>query len=176
MGRNVSGVVTVRDVTSSSLATAAERAAVSSMSVIGESPSRWRPHAPSLAAQCALTGGLSNRFILFIKDLHYMKGKCKLPCNYLACHAPHTAETPATPILCGASSLAFGASQRAKWLAMAIMTSCPRCGAMISPTANACRRCGVAFKRFAVVPIGLAIMLAIALLYVLLQRYLGWLS
>jgi RNA polymerase subunit RPABC4/transcription elongation factor Spt4 len=55
---------------------------------------------------------------------------------------------------------------------MSRMTSCLRCGAMISNEARTCRRCGAIFNRTAVVPIGLAIMLAIAASYVLLQRWL----
>ena len=53
---------------------------------------------------------------------------------------------------------------------MTIMTSCRACGAMISAEANACPRCGAIFNRTVVAPVGLAIMLAIALLYTLLQR------
>jgi hypothetical protein len=56
--------------------------------------------------------------------------------------------------------------------AMTKMTSCPVCRAMISANATACPRCGAIFSRAIVVPVGLAIMLAIAVLYVLLQRYL----
>jgi hypothetical protein len=51
------------------------------------------------------------------------------------------------------------------------MTSCPACGAMISVNATACPRCGAVFSR-TLVTVGLAIMLAIAVLYSLLQRYL----
>jgi uncharacterized paraquat-inducible protein A len=54
---------------------------------------------------------------------------------------------------------------------MSKMTSCPACGAMISADANACPRCGATFNRTIGIPVGLAIMLAIAFLYVLLQRY-----
>jgi ascorbate-specific PTS system EIIC-type component UlaA len=43
---------------------------------------------------------------------------------------------------------------------------------MISANATACPRCGAIFSRAIVVPVGLAIMLAIAVLYVLLKRYL----
>jgi hypothetical protein len=39
-----------------------------------------------------------------------------------------------------------------------------------------CPRCGANFNRFAVVPVGLAIMLAIAFLYVLFQRFSGWMN
>ena len=53
---------------------------------------------------------------------------------------------------------------------MTKMTSCPACGAMISANATACPRCGAVFSR-TVVLVELAIMLAIAVLYVLLQRY-----
>jgi hypothetical protein len=56
--------------------------------------------------------------------------------------------------------------------AMTKMTSCPACGAMISTNAGTCPRCGAISNRTLVAPIGLAIMLAIAVLYVLLQRYL----
>jgi uncharacterized paraquat-inducible protein A len=55
---------------------------------------------------------------------------------------------------------------------MTKMTSCSACRAMISADATACPRCGAIFSRAIVVPVGLAIMLAIAVLYVLLQRYL----
>jgi uncharacterized paraquat-inducible protein A len=54
---------------------------------------------------------------------------------------------------------------------MTKMTSCPACGAMISVNATACPRCGAIFNRTIVAPVGLAIMLAIAVLYVLLHRY-----
>jgi hypothetical protein len=54
---------------------------------------------------------------------------------------------------------------------MTKMTSCPACGAMISANATACPRRGAVFSR-TVVLVGRAIMLAIAVLYVLLQRYL----
>ena len=56
--------------------------------------------------------------------------------------------------------------------AMTKMTPCPACGAMISVNATACPRCGAIFNRTIVAPLGLAIMLAIAVLYVLLHRYL----
>jgi hypothetical protein len=59
----------------------------------------------------------------------------------------------------------------ARGRAMTKMTSCPACRAMISANATACPRCGAVFSR-TVVPVGLATMLAIAVLYVLLQRYL----
>jgi uncharacterized paraquat-inducible protein A len=42
---------------------------------------------------------------------------------------------------------------------------------MMSAEANICPRCGAKFSRMAVVPIGLAIMLAIAVLYVIFDRY-----
>jgi uncharacterized paraquat-inducible protein A len=54
---------------------------------------------------------------------------------------------------------------------MSKMTACPACGAMISADANPCPRCGAIFNRTIGVPVGLAIMLTIAFLYVLLQRY-----
>ena len=54
---------------------------------------------------------------------------------------------------------------------MTIMTSCRACGAMISAEASACPRCGAIFNRTVVSRVGIAIMLAIAVLYVLLQRY-----
>jgi hypothetical protein len=57
------------------------------------------------------------------------------------------------------------------WAVMARMTSCPACGAMISAEASICPRCGANFNRIAVVHIGLAIMLAIAVLYALFDRY-----
>jgi hypothetical protein len=42
---------------------------------------------------------------------------------------------------------------------------------MISAKASACPRCGAIFNRIFVAPVGLAIMLAIAVLYALFQRY-----
>jgi uncharacterized paraquat-inducible protein A len=42
---------------------------------------------------------------------------------------------------------------------------------MISANASTCPRCGAIFNRTVVAPVGIAIMLAIAILYVLLQRY-----
>ena len=61
-------------------------------------------------------------------------------------------------------------NSNARGRAMTKMTSCPACRAMISANATACPRCGAVFSR--TFPVGLAIMLAIAVLYVLLQRYL----
>jgi hypothetical protein len=43
---------------------------------------------------------------------------------------------------------------------------------MISANASTCLRCGAVFNRTLVVPVGIAIMLAIAVLYALFQRYL----
>jgi hypothetical protein len=54
---------------------------------------------------------------------------------------------------------------------MARMTSCKACGAMISAEASICPRCGANFNRTLVAPVGIAIMLAIAVLYALFQRY-----
>jgi uncharacterized paraquat-inducible protein A len=54
---------------------------------------------------------------------------------------------------------------------MARMTSCKACGAMISAEASLCPRCGAKLNRIAVVQVGLAIMLAIAVLYALFERY-----
>jgi hypothetical protein len=51
------------------------------------------------------------------------------------------------------------------------MTSSRTCGAMISATATTCPRCGATFNRTVVAPVGIAIMLAIAVLYAILQRY-----
>jgi RNA polymerase subunit RPABC4/transcription elongation factor Spt4 len=59
---------------------------------------------------------------------------------------------------------------------MARMTSCKACGAMISAEASLCPHCGANFNRIAVVQVGLAIMLAIAVLYALFERYSGWLN
>jgi uncharacterized paraquat-inducible protein A len=56
-------------------------------------------------------------------------------------------------------------------VAMTRMTSCPACGAMISANASTCPRCGAIFNRTLVAPVGIAIMLAIAVLYAILQRY-----
>jgi hypothetical protein len=42
---------------------------------------------------------------------------------------------------------------------------------MISATARTCPRYGAIFNRILVAPVGIAIMLAIALLYALFQRY-----
>ena len=54
---------------------------------------------------------------------------------------------------------------------MSRMTSCRACGAMISADAAKCHRCGAGFKGIVVGPMGLAIMLAIAVLYAFWQRY-----
>jgi RNA polymerase subunit RPABC4/transcription elongation factor Spt4 len=54
---------------------------------------------------------------------------------------------------------------------MARMTSCKACGGMISADASICPRCGANFNRVAVVQVGLAIMLVIAVLYALFDRY-----
>ena len=54
---------------------------------------------------------------------------------------------------------------------MARMTSCKACGAMISADASICPRCGANFNRLSVVQVGLAIMLAIAVLDALFDRY-----
>jgi transposase len=51
------------------------------------------------------------------------------------------------------------------------MTSCRSCGAMISANARTCPRCGAVFNRTLVAPVGIAIMLGIAVLYALFQRY-----
>jgi hypothetical protein len=47
---------------------------------------------------------------------------------------------------------------------MTQMTSCAACRAMISANATACPRCEAIFSRALVVPVGLASMLAIAVL------------
>lgn len=57
---------------------------------------------------------------------------------------------------------------------MSRMTSCPACGAMISATASACPRCKAIVRQTLAIPIGLAIMLAISVLYALAQRYCEW--
>ncbi len=55
---------------------------------------------------------------------------------------------------------------------MTRMTSCQTCGGMIAESASACPRCGAIFKpQTSVVAVGLIIMLVIAILYVLSQRY-----
>ena len=54
---------------------------------------------------------------------------------------------------------------------MSRMTSCRACGAMISADASTCPRCGASFNRTLVAPVGIAIMLAIAVLYAIFQRY-----
>jgi hypothetical protein len=54
---------------------------------------------------------------------------------------------------------------------MARMTSCKACGAMMSADARICPRCGANFNRITVVQVGLAIMLAIVVLYALFDRY-----
>ena len=54
---------------------------------------------------------------------------------------------------------------------MVRMTSCRACGAIISADANTCPRCHTILSRTAVAPVGLVALLAIAVLYVLLQRY-----
>jgi uncharacterized paraquat-inducible protein A len=54
---------------------------------------------------------------------------------------------------------------------MSRMTSCRACGAMIAESAGTCPRCGTILSRTGVVPIGLVMMLVIAVLFVLSQRY-----
>jgi uncharacterized paraquat-inducible protein A len=54
---------------------------------------------------------------------------------------------------------------------MTRMSRCPACGGMISANASICPRCGAIFNRTVVAPVGIAIMLAIAVLYVFFQRY-----
>jgi ribosomal protein L40E len=51
------------------------------------------------------------------------------------------------------------------------MTSCRACGAMISTDASTCPRCRTILSRTAVAPAGLVALVAIAVLYVLSQRY-----
>jgi uncharacterized paraquat-inducible protein A len=55
---------------------------------------------------------------------------------------------------------------------MSRMTSCRKCGGMIAASAINCPRCGAALSRTALLPIGLVIMLVIAVLFVLSQRWL----
>ncbi len=57
---------------------------------------------------------------------------------------------------------------------MSGMTSCRACGAMIAEGASTCPRCGAALNRISIIPVGLVVMLVIAVLYVLSQRY--WLN
>ena len=57
---------------------------------------------------------------------------------------------------------------------MSRMTSCRACGRMIAAGAITCTRCGAILNRISIIPVGLVIMLVIAVLYVLLQRY--WLN
>ncbi len=52
------------------------------------------------------------------------------------------------------------------------MTSCRACGGMIAAGSATCPRCGAILNRASLIPVGLAIMLAIAVLYVLSQLYL----
>jgi uncharacterized paraquat-inducible protein A len=54
---------------------------------------------------------------------------------------------------------------------MAKVTSCRSCGAMISANASTCPRCHTILSRTAVAPAGLVALLAISVLYILLQRY-----
>ena len=54
---------------------------------------------------------------------------------------------------------------------MSRMTSCRACGAMISADASSCPRCRARFNSTLVAPVGIAIMLAIAVLYAIFQRY-----
>ncbi len=53
---------------------------------------------------------------------------------------------------------------------MVRMTTCRKCGRMISEDA-ACPQCGTVLSRLSVLLVGLAIMLAISVLYGLAQRY-----
>ena len=54
---------------------------------------------------------------------------------------------------------------------MSRMTSCRACRCMIAASAATCPRCGATLNRTSMVPVGLVIMLVIAVLYVLLERY-----
>jgi uncharacterized paraquat-inducible protein A len=54
---------------------------------------------------------------------------------------------------------------------MTRMISCRACGGMISANDSTCPRCGVVFNRTLVAPVWIALMLAIAVLYALFQRY-----
>jgi hypothetical protein len=54
---------------------------------------------------------------------------------------------------------------------MSRMTTCRACGGMISANATTCPRCGAILNRMSVIPVGLVIMLVIAVLFVLSQRY-----
>jgi RNA polymerase subunit RPABC4/transcription elongation factor Spt4 len=57
---------------------------------------------------------------------------------------------------------------------MSRMTSCRACGGMIAAGATTCPRCGAVLNRISIIPVGLLVMLVIAVLYVLSQRY--WLN
>jgi hypothetical protein len=57
---------------------------------------------------------------------------------------------------------------------MSRMTSCRACGGMIAAGAATCPRCGAILSRISIIPVGLLVMLVIAVLYVLSQRY--WLN
>ena len=52
------------------------------------------------------------------------------------------------------------------------MTTCRKCGGMIAEGASTCPRCGAILNQTSVISVGLVIMLVIAVLYVLSQRYL----
>jgi hypothetical protein len=54
---------------------------------------------------------------------------------------------------------------------MSRMTSCRACGVMIAESAGTCPRGGTILNRTGVVPIGPVMMLVIAVLFVLSQRY-----
>ena len=56
---------------------------------------------------------------------------------------------------------------------MSRMTSCRKCGGMIASSATNCPRCGAVLSRTALLPIGLVIMLVIAVLFVLSRRWLN---
>ena len=78
------------------------------------------------------------------------------------------------PALCILSAVRYRRpEQGGKRVNMSRMTSCRTCGGMIAETASACPRCGaiVLQPRSSVVAVGLIIMLVIAILYVLSQRY-----
>ena len=55
---------------------------------------------------------------------------------------------------------------------MSRMTTCRKCGGMIAEGASTCPRCGAILNQTSVIPVGLVIMLVIAVLYALSQRYL----
>ena len=111
-----------------------------------------------------LIGGILALVLYLEKDLHPIKSKGKVS------RLPRRTgrRVAATADLLRKKPRARRARPRG---VMTRMTSCRACGAMISADASSCPRCGASFNLTLVAPVGIAIMLAIAVLYAIFQRY-----